>query len=94
MELIEYSNDYYDIWEQVCETSNFYYYAFWKYLSYHESNYDRSIILRSNKGNIALLPAARNLKDSELIISHPGISFGGLIHNGFLKGDLSIESLN
>jgi len=67
-----------------------------KFLSYHRDRFkDRSIIISSEKGDLlGILPLAEDLKDSEVLISHPGSTYGGIIHSGNLRGELMIEALN
>ena len=66
-----------------------------KFLSYHKNRFlDLSLIIENDAQILALFPAAEDLNDSECVVSHPGITFGGLLHQGGLKGELSIEALN
>lgn len=51
-----------------------------KYIEYHKDRYhDFSIMIFNENELIALLPSAISPDNEELIISHPGISYGGLI---------------
>ncbi len=95
MELIDYSDNYETIWETICELSPISTIMHTrKYLSYHNDKFqDFSLIIKQKK-NTAILPAASTKLNKDSIISHPGISFGGLIHDGFLKGNISIEAFN
>ncbi len=53
-----------------------------RFLSYHGDRfYDMSLLFEDDKGQLrALLPAALSPGNPELAISHPGITFGGLLH--------------
>lgn len=66
-----------------------------RYLSYHEQRFiDRSLILEDEHGKwLGVLPAAIQPGDAECISSHPGITYGGVIHQGALRGEMMIEAL-
>ena len=52
-----------------------------KYLSYHGDRFvDRSFMIFDKKGKvIAVFPAAESLSDPNAVVSHPGITYGGLV---------------
>ncbi len=62
-----------------------------KFLSYHRDRFaDQSLVFKNDKGQlIALLPAALDRSNPSMVISHPGITYGGIIHNG----RMSIETI-
>jgi hypothetical protein len=66
-----------------------------RFLAYHGDRFkDVSLVLRDEGGRIVgLFPAAVDPADSQRVSSHPGITFGGLLHDGGLYGDTMIESL-
>ncbi|WP_152090767.1 GNAT family N-acetyltransferase [Azospira sp. I09] len=65
-----------------------------RYLSYHGDRFsDRSLILESNERLVGLFPAAESPHNCQTIISHPGITYGGLLHKGELHGENSREAL-
>ncbi|WP_293600279.1 GNAT family N-acetyltransferase [Polynucleobacter sp. 39-46-10] len=39
------------------------------------------------------MPAARARHDSTLVVSHPGATYGGIVHQGWLNGERMIEAL-
>lgn len=58
-----------------------------RFLSYHKEKFlDRSIILERNDEIVGVLAAAESLTNDRCVISHPGITYGGILHAGFLKG--------
>jgi hypothetical protein len=59
-----------------------------RFLSYHGNRFnDVSLILRDESETIVgLFPAAIDPHDERTVISHPGITFGGLLHDGALTG--------
>ncbi len=66
-----------------------------KFLSYHENRFcDQSLIVSRNKEMVGLLPAAVNPHDPSQLVSHPGSTFGGILHRGGLRGETMIEALN
>jgi hypothetical protein len=66
-----------------------------KFLSYHGDRFkDESVILCDEDGNwMGVFPAALDPNDNLKIISHPGSTYGGLLHQGKLLGSASIEAL-
>jgi hypothetical protein len=54
-----------------------------RFLSYHRDRFrDISLLFENDKGQLrAVFPAALSLEDPSLVISHPGITFGGLLHD-------------
>lgn len=67
-----------------------------RYLSYHGERFqDQSLMVRDLQKNIvALFPAAVHPFFPDVICSHPGISYGGLLHQGKLLGIKIIEVLS
>ncbi len=65
-----------------------------RFLSYHGDRFrDVSLILEEDGRCLGLLPAALDPGDATHVISHPGITFGGMIHQGALRGGRMIEAL-
>src|SRR5688572_1838279 len=60
-----------------------------RFLSYHGERFkDVSVMIRDEKAAlIGLLPAAIDNADPERVVSHPGITYGGLLHRGKLSGE-------
>ena len=66
-----------------------------KFLSYHKNKFhDDSIFLEEDGKYIAAFPAAKSVNNDQTIISHPGITFGGLLHKGNLKGDATLKAFD
>lgn len=61
-----------------------------KFLSYHKDRFlDKSIIIYDDKSKIiALFPAAISDNNKKVIISHPGITYGGIITNKLYGEDI------
>lgn len=66
-----------------------------RFLSYHgETFMDQSLLIMDSGQLIGLLPAARSKFDQSVVVSHPGITYGGIIHQGRLTGNRMIVALN
>lgn len=67
-----------------------------RFLTYHGDRFeDRSLMVRNADGElIAVFPAAVDPGNSSCIISHPGSTYGGLIHAGALAGEESVAALS
>ncbi len=59
-----------------------------RYLSYHGGRFrDRSLLITNSRGwPIGALPAAEDPADPSAVTSHPGLTYGGLVHDGSLRG--------
>ena len=58
-----------------------------RFLSYHGNRFaDASLCFWDGLKLIGVLPAARDPLDAKSVISHPGVTFGGLLHRGRLRG--------
>ncbi|PJD93167.1 MAG: methicillin resistance protein [Legionella sp.] len=66
-----------------------------KFLSYHEDRFkDCSLIIEENEKCVGIFPAALDPNNEELVISHPGSTYGGILHNGSLRGERMISALS
>ncbi|NDF12359.1 MAG: GNAT family N-acetyltransferase [Proteobacteria bacterium] len=64
-----------------------------KFLSYHKDKFqDCSLMMYGDEGLEAVLPAALDPKDAKRVVSHPGITYGGLLTQG-IKGGNEIREL-
>jgi len=65
-----------------------------RFLSYHVNRFtDLSLIVEEGGRWLGVLPAAQVPQDEKLVASHPGITYGGLLHEGGLRGQRMIEAL-
>ena len=65
-----------------------------KFLSYHQNRFiDCSLIITDQDKWLGIFPAALNPENPHQVISHPGITYGGFLHNGGLKGETMINTL-
>jgi hypothetical protein len=66
-----------------------------RFLSYHKDRFkDLSCILERNDEWLAILPAAEHPTLPDAVMSHPGISYGGLLHTGRLAGEDTLLAFN
>lgn len=85
-------------WDLFCESSNngstFLHTR--KFLSYHKEKFeDLSVIVEDDSGAcIGIFPAAKlSGVDDGVVVSHPGATYGGLLHAGKLSGDRMITAM-
>jgi hypothetical protein len=66
-----------------------------KFLSYHGERFqDLSLVLEDGRGRIVgVFPAALDPGREGYATSHPGLTYGGIIHAGSLRGEMMIEAL-
>jgi hypothetical protein len=88
-----YSTQYQTIWDEFCASAqNATFLHTRNFLNYHRGRFkDESLLFY--KGNILLgiLPAARSLTNTNEVISHPGITYGGILHGGEITGTVMLE---
>jgi hypothetical protein len=64
------------------------------FLSYHGDRFeDKSLIIEKDGKCLGLFPTALSPVDAKTVVSHPGVTYGGLIHQGGLRGELMIQAL-
>lgn len=58
-----------------------------RFLSYHGSRFrDASAIIELDGKCIGLMPAAEDPNDQTIVVSHPGATYGGIVHRRNLRG--------
>jgi hypothetical protein len=65
-----------------------------KYLGYHKDRFvDQSLVFTDESGRwLGVLPAARSAQ-ADVVSSHPGMTFGGVLHRGALAGSVMLDVL-
>lgn len=84
-------------WERLCAASHAAsFLQTRRFLSYHGDRFiDRSLLIEDDAGRLlGLLPAAQHPQRADTVESHPGITYGGLVHDGALRGERCIEALS
>ena len=66
-----------------------------RFLAYHGDRFrDRSLVVTKSNGKLAgVLPAAEDPAGQAVVTSHPGLTYGGLVHDGTLYGGPLIQAL-
>jgi Acetyltransferase (GNAT) domain len=66
-----------------------------RFVSYHGTKFrDRSLVLEDRHGRVVgVFPAAESPVDHQMVISHPGLSYGGVVHDGSVRGASMIGAL-
>ena len=66
-----------------------------RFLAYHRDRFkDASVLVEDERrGIVGLMPAAVDPADARRVVSHPGATFGGLLHANALRGEGMIEAL-
>lgn len=93
--LKKYTKNDFDIWEEFINISlQKTFINSRKFIEYHGNRYkDESLLIFHNEILVGLLPAAMSSSDHNQVISHPGLTYGGIIHAGFLRGSIMSEVL-
>lgn len=65
-----------------------------RFLSYHGERFrDRSVVIEEDGRWVGVLPAAEHPADAKLVVSHPGVTYGGVLHAGGLRGERMVTVL-
>ena len=92
----KYSQKDFDIWDFFCNTSqNGTFLHTRKFIEYQSEKFiDFSLIFLKDEKLIGLFPLAFFENNESLIISHPGLSYGGIVHNGDLNGEKMLNAID
>lgn len=65
------------------------------FLSYHGSRFvDRSVVIERHGKWLGVIPAAEHPAIPSTVVSHPGASYGGIVHQGQLRGAQMLHALD
>ncbi len=66
-----------------------------RYLAYHGNRFrDVSVLIKDENDKLAgLFPAAVDPNNEWRVVSHPGITYGGILHKGNLRGARMVEAV-
>ncbi|MGY8710068.1 GNAT family N-acetyltransferase [Bradyrhizobium sp. 18BD] len=65
------------------------------FLSYHGNRFvDRSVVVERHDEWLGVIPAAEHPGDPSTVVSHPGATYGGMVHHGRLRGGRMLQALN
>ncbi|NDF13290.1 MAG: GNAT family N-acetyltransferase [Proteobacteria bacterium] len=95
IELVSYESRHAETWDAFCNgAANATFLHTRRFLSYHGERFkDLSLLVMDSGKMVGVFPAAQALSDPGLVVSHPGITYGGLVHQGKLAGNRMIEAL-
>ncbi len=97
MQCQEYSSGTTETWDRFVEKEawNATFLHSRRFLSYHGDRFDDvSLLVNDEQGRIcAVFPAAIHPGERELVVSHPGATFGGLVAGGQCRGEKCISAL-
>lgn len=95
VEIVSYNPKHEIAWDEFCASAvNATMLHTRRFLSYHGDRFkDASALIIESGKLVGIFPAAESISDPELLISHPGITYGGIIHQGWLSGMRMIEAL-
>ena len=66
-----------------------------RFLAYHGTRFrDLSVVLEHKGDWWGVLPAAEHPEDPRCVVSHPGITYGGLLHQGKLRGQRMLDAFD
>src|SRR5215210_5699914 len=91
-----YENQYAETWDElVTESWNGTFLHKRRFLSYHGERFqDLSVLLEDYRGRIVgVFPAALGHTSEDFAVSHPGLTYGGVVHKGSLQGAAMLEAL-
>jgi hypothetical protein len=95
IEIVPYTPEHEHTWDQFCASSvNATLLHTRRFLSYHADRFQDSSALIVESGRVmGLFPAAASPTDSGLLVSHPGATYGGIAHQGWLTGTRMLTAL-
>lgn len=95
VEISPYASEHEAAWDQFCAGAvNATLLHARRFLSYHGERFKDSSVLIVESGKVVgVFPAAASPTDPGLVVSHPGATYGGVVHQGWLTGTRMIEAL-
>jgi hypothetical protein len=95
-EVVQYrAADHEALWDAWCGTvPNATFLHSRRFLGYHGARFaDCSVLLYQAGRLVAVMPAAAMPDDPDAVGSHPGATYGGLVHDGSVTGERAIEAI-
>lgn len=95
LEVLPYSQEHEELWDSFCANAiNSTLLHTRRFLSYHGDRFqDQSLLIMETGKLIGAFPAATSLSNEKIVSSHPGVTYGGLLHKGRLTGMRMLEAL-
>lgn len=84
-----------DRWDEFCRDAyNSTFLHTRRFLSYHGERFqDRSVVILEDESWVGVMPAAVSQADPSAVITHPGSTYGGIVHGGRLRGSRMLEAV-
>ncbi len=94
LRVTKYSGTYSSDWDRLVEGSTSgTFLQTRRFLGYHEGRFaDASICVWDGNTIVGVMPAARDPENDKIVISHPGITYGGLLHSGKVRGQDMLDA--
>lgn len=96
MQLFSYSAENAEVWDAFAANSlNGTFLQTRRYLAYHGERFkDISVLIKDESDKLTgIFPAAVDANDERRVVSHPGITYGGILHKGDLRGARMVEAV-
>jgi hypothetical protein len=95
IEIVPYAPEHETAWDQFCSGAvNATLLHSRLFLSYHGERFkDASVLIVESGKVVGVFPAAASPTEPGLVVSHPGATYGGVVHQGWLSGTRMIEAL-
>lgn len=95
IEIVRYQPALSEAWNAFCaNAANATFLHSRRFLEYHGDRFlDVSVVLMHAGSIVGVLPAAQSPADPTMVVSHPGITYGGIVHDGSLFGGKMIDAL-
>jgi hypothetical protein len=95
IELVRYELRHAEAWDSFCkEAANTTFLHTRRFISYHGERFkDLSVLVMDAGKLVGVFPAAEATSNPGMVASHPGITYGGLVHDGKLAGNRMVEVL-
>lgn len=96
MNIVKYTSEHASEWDHFVEqATNGTFLHTRKFLSYHGERFvDMSVLVRDAGGRtIAVFPAALDPGDGDVVVSHPGATYGGLVRGERMRGSEVLDAL-
>jgi hypothetical protein len=95
LDIVAYQSGLADTWDEFCAGAiNATFLHTRKFLSYHGDRFEDASLMLFDAGKlVGVLAAARSGDDRATIVSHPGITYGGIVHDGRLAGSRMIDAI-
>lgn len=94
--VIPFADHWADDWDQLIDRSiNGTFMHSRRFLGYHGNRFtDASVLLRKGDRTVGVIPAAEDPHDKNRVISHPGLTYGGLVRVRRLSGEDVVTALD